>query len=255
MKTSKASSQARDTQVIAGIAAHFTGATKFTFGGVDYKATEIQKLLQSRIDAASATAAARAKWLTAAAAEQEKTTESESVLLALKSHLVTTYGAKSQVVADFGFTPKQKETTAKTTADAVVKREATRKARGTMGKKEKLKITGVVAPRLRRLRRPRRLRPQDRAAPATNGTTPAAASSSTIRSSTEPGRPEKSGERRTGPATRRRCVVGLSFVWWGVHCCRWAYRIVTRLRFRPTHISSRGSAFDVRDVERLSPLR
>ena len=146
MKTSKASSQARDTKVIAGIGAHFTGATTFTFGGVDYKAKEIQQLLQSRIDAASTTAASRAKWVTAVAAEKEKTTESESVLLALKNHLLTTYGAKSQLVADFGFTPKQKQTTAKTTADAVVKREATRKARGTRGKRQKASIKGVVEP-------------------------------------------------------------------------------------------------------------
>ena len=146
MRNSKASSQARDTKVIAGIAAHFTGATTFTFGGVDYKAKEIQQLLQSRIDAASVTAATRAKWLTAAAAEKEKTTESESVLLALKSHLVTTYGAKSQIVADFGFTPKQKKTTADTTATAVKKREATRAARRTMGKRQKRGIKGVVEP-------------------------------------------------------------------------------------------------------------
>jgi hypothetical protein len=146
MNTSKANMQARDTKVIAGIAANFKGATVFTFGGVDYKATEIQKLLQSRIDAASATDSAKAKWLTASAAETEATKESESVRLALKSHLITTYGKKSQIVADFGFTPKTRQTTAETTAAAVVKREATREARGTVGKKAKLKIKGVVAP-------------------------------------------------------------------------------------------------------------
>ncbi len=146
MRTSKANLQARDTKVIAGIAAHFTGATTFTFGGVDYKAKQIQTLLQNRIDAASATASARAKWLTAATAESKVTTEAESVLLDLKSHLVTTYGADSQIVADFGFTPKTRQTTAKTVATAVDKRAATRKARGTMGKKAKLKISGDTPP-------------------------------------------------------------------------------------------------------------
>ena len=166
MRTGRASSQARDTQVIAGLAAHFKSATSFTFGGVDYTAKKVQQILQSRIDAASATIAARAKWLTAAAAENEKTTEAESILLGLKSHLVTTYGAKSQVVADFGFTPKTKKTTAKTTAAAVDKRAATRVARGTVGKKEKLKITGVVAPETP-------APAAQAAAPATNGATPA----------------------------------------------------------------------------------
>jgi hypothetical protein len=171
MKTGKATSQARDTKVIEGITAHFTGATVFTFGGVDYKAKEIQQLLQSRIDAATATAATRAKWATAVAAEREKTTESESVRLALKSHLVTTYGAKSQIVADFGFTPKQKKTTADTTATAVRKREATRAARGTKGSRQKLKIKGVVEPATSSAPA------APAAAPVTNGTTPAVTSS------------------------------------------------------------------------------
>ena len=169
MRRNRASNQARDTKVIASIGAHFTSATKFTFGGVDYKAKEIQQLLQSRIDAASATEAARAKWLTASAAELEKTTACEEVLLALKSHLVTTYGASSQIVADFGFTPKQRQTTADVTAKAVVKRKATREARGTMGKRQRLKIKGEV---------PSEASPATPAAPpapASNGTTPAVA--------------------------------------------------------------------------------
>ncbi len=171
MRKSKASSQARDTQVIAGIAAHFTGATMFQFGGVEYEAKAIQQILQSRIDAASVTSAARAKWLTAAAAEEEKTTEVESILLGLKSHLVNTYGAKSQIVADFGFTPKKKKTTAETVATAVEKRAATRVARGTVGKKEKLKIKGAVAPETSATK------PAAEVAPVTNGALPAVTTS------------------------------------------------------------------------------
>ena len=146
MNTSKATRQARDTKIIAALAAHFTGATTITLGGVDHKVKDIQVLLQSRIDAASATQVAKAKWQTAAATEQEKTTEVDGVLIALKSHLVTTYGAKSEIVTDFGFTPKAKKVTAETAATAVVKRAATRLARGTMGKKQKEKIKGVVTP-------------------------------------------------------------------------------------------------------------
>ncbi len=145
MKTSKASSQARDTQIIAGIAEHLAANATITLGGVDYKAKQIQRLLQDRIAAASATAAARAKWLTAAAAEEEKTTTVESLLLALRSYLITAHGAKSQIVADFGFTPKKRQrAAADTVAAAVVKRSATRKARGTVSKKEKEKVTGAT---------------------------------------------------------------------------------------------------------------
>ncbi len=145
MKTSKANKQARDTQVIDGITAHFTGTTAFTLNGTVYKAKEIQRLLQDRIDAAAITTAARAKWITAAADEEAKATEAESVLASLKNHLLVAYGPKSQVVADFGFTPKKKKPAdAATTALAVEQRTATRKARGTMPKAEKLKIKGTV---------------------------------------------------------------------------------------------------------------
>jgi hypothetical protein len=149
-KKNKASSQARDTKVIAAIASHFNGVATITLGGNDYKAKELQQLLQSRVDAAAASDAARATWLTAVAAEVEKTQEVESVLVDLRSHLVATHGAKSQLVADFGFTPKPRKVTAKTAAAAVDKRNATRAARHTMGSNQKAEITGdvpvVVAP-------------------------------------------------------------------------------------------------------------
>ncbi len=143
---SKAKQQSRDTKIIAAISANFASGQQFTFNGVDYKAKDVQALLQSRIDAAAATATARSKWLTASGAEAKVTTEVESVLLALKSYLVATHGADSAIVSDFGFTPKTKQTTADAVALAVKKRAATREARGTMGKKAKLKIKGVVTP-------------------------------------------------------------------------------------------------------------
>ena len=144
--TNKAIEQSRDTKVIAAIAAHFSGATVFTLGGTVYTAAELQQLLQSRMDAAKTTQAARATWLTDVAAEKVKTIEVASALLNLGRQLIATDGAKSQLVADFGFTPKPRTVKAGTVALAVVKREATRKARHTLGKKQKAGIKGVVTP-------------------------------------------------------------------------------------------------------------
>ena len=129
----RASMQAQGTRVSEALATHFNGAASFTFGGTAYKVKELQQKLQSRTDAAHATDAARAKWLTAAAAEREVTQEIEGILLALKNHLVTTYGAKSQIVADFGFTPKVRKVSAEATAAAVAKRRATRAAKSAKG--------------------------------------------------------------------------------------------------------------------------
>jgi hypothetical protein len=141
-KNNRAAIEARDTKVSAALGAHFNATATFTIDGTTYTTVQLQQLLQSRTDAAHATDAAKAKWLTASAAERDLTQKTGAVLLGLKRQIVSTYGSKSQVVADFGFTPKPRKTTAKKTASAVDKRNATRAARHTMGSKQKAEISG-----------------------------------------------------------------------------------------------------------------
>jgi hypothetical protein len=60
--------------------------------------------------------------------------------------IIGRFGADSPVLADFKMAPRKKAVlTPEQKAAAVEKRMATRRARGTMGPKAKLKITGETA--------------------------------------------------------------------------------------------------------------
>jgi hypothetical protein len=63
----------------------------------------------------------------------------------LKQYVMNTYGAASPVLADFGFNvPKRAALTVEQQTQAIAKRKATRKARNTLGKKQKAGIKGNV---------------------------------------------------------------------------------------------------------------
>ena len=146
MIRNKAEALDRDRKFVAALAEHFTGSAVLTLGGVSYKVKDMQRMLQDHVDAQDAADALRAKWQTATSVARVKAAKVVGLLPALRAHLLSAYGGSSQIVADFSFTPKPRTTTVAAQAAGVAKRLATRKARGTMGKKQKAKITGVVAP-------------------------------------------------------------------------------------------------------------
>ncbi len=64
---------------------------------------------------------------------------------ALKPWVIGQFGPNSQEAIDFGFPPKKTATlSVEEKVQAVAQAKATREARGTMGKKARLKIKGVV---------------------------------------------------------------------------------------------------------------
>jgi hypothetical protein len=143
--TNKVTTHAQDAQIIRAIGEHFKGSDVFTLSNVDYKAKEIQSALQARIDAAAASAAARTQWVAAVAEERKRAAERDAILDDLRPILVGKYGVAHPIVSDFGFAPKKRRAPDMHTAAAAVdKRAATRTARGTMGKRKKESIKGVV---------------------------------------------------------------------------------------------------------------
>jgi hypothetical protein len=113
--------------------------------GRQVKAAELSKRLRAHAELITRAAAARAKWI-AAVAQQRALAEELKPEIAVAAHYVTnTFGTGSEAFIDFGLadqaaTPQ----TVETKALAVEKRDATRKARHTMGKTQKLKIHGDV---------------------------------------------------------------------------------------------------------------
>ena len=137
--------QALDGQVIVGINTNLQNVSSLPLAASTYTMAALVQLVQSRIDAANTVANARAHWVDTSATYGALNTKVTQVVRDLRQYVISVYGPDSPVLADFGFTPPKK---ASLTSEELVARAqkaaATRKARGTMSKKQKAKIKGTV---------------------------------------------------------------------------------------------------------------
>jgi hypothetical protein len=139
----RAATLAIDGQVIAGVKKDLQSVSQLPLGGEIYTAASVVAFLQSRIDAANAVAIAKAQYAAALAAYDAINTKGTGVVTGLRQYVMNAYGKSSPMLADFGFVPpKVTVLTADQKAAAAAKRLATRLARGTVGPKKKLAVTG-----------------------------------------------------------------------------------------------------------------
>lgn len=139
--------QARDGQVIVGITKDLQNVPTLLIAGQAFTPQSLVGLVQSRIDSANAVVIARAQYLEAVKAYKALNTKLNPVIRGLRQYVYNAFGETSPKLADFGFTPPKRATqTAEQKAEAAKKRAATRKARNTMGKKQRLKVTGDPTP-------------------------------------------------------------------------------------------------------------
>ncbi len=132
-------------KIVGAIQKHLTKPV--TLLGVTYTPAKLAKMFQEGIDVGDATDAASKAWHAAVATEKQSTEDLSVIQLNLRAHVQALYGQASTEFADFGFTPRKvTPATADTKANAVKKRAATREARHTMGKRERLKVTGENTP-------------------------------------------------------------------------------------------------------------
>lgn len=145
-KTNRTTTQALDARIIAGIQKDLQTVSSLPLAGTSYTPTSLTALVQSRIDAATKVATARAAWLDAVAAYDTLDTTVVVVVHDLKQFVMGMFGRTAVQLADFGFSPPKTATqTPEQKVAAVAKRAATRAARGTKGPKAKLAITGETA--------------------------------------------------------------------------------------------------------------
>jgi hypothetical protein len=143
----KTITQARDGQVIVGVKTDLQSVPSLPLAGDTYTPTSLIAFIQSRIDQANKVLAARAQYLAEVQAYRALDTKANAVVRGLRSYVVNAFGETSPKLADFGFTPSRRATrTTEEKAASARKGAATRKARGTMSKKAKSKITGETAP-------------------------------------------------------------------------------------------------------------
>ncbi len=142
MTVSRTTIQGKDQQVLEGISKSLTMPI-LQLGATTYTPATLAAFIQSRVDLANAVVTTKAKWLATVKAYLDVNKQARIVLTDLRNVLIAAYGADSPRLADFGFSPPRSVTlTAEQKAAAVEKRNATRKARKTAGKRQKAKIKG-----------------------------------------------------------------------------------------------------------------
>jgi hypothetical protein len=131
------------------------GAVNTTFAkktlvleGKAWKEADIVSAIQDQIEALQASDAAHATWIKSVADQRTSyKTVIVPLLHALRNYVALLYGTNSQTYLDFGFAPPTKaKPSTETRSAALEQSRATRKARGTLGKKQRLGIKGVVQP-------------------------------------------------------------------------------------------------------------
>jgi hypothetical protein len=140
---SKATTLAKLQALISGLQKQFPNG-QFTLGNTVFTTAALVQALQSLIDAINAVTTAQAS--ATVATLRATVAKVGPVVLALQRNLLSMFGNATDTLALFGLEPRKAPAprTGTEIAAAAAKAEATRKARGTTSKKQKLAVTGNV---------------------------------------------------------------------------------------------------------------
>ncbi len=133
----------QNQKMIEGVQGHLADKS-FIVGDKSYAAKDVIAVYQGRVTTGQAVVTARAAWQAAVKADRDQRAQTAVFVGAFRAIVQGMYQDPG-TLADFGLAPrKSTKKTVETKATAVAKTLATRKARGTMGKKEKSKIKGDI---------------------------------------------------------------------------------------------------------------
>jgi hypothetical protein len=131
---------------VEGIGKRFPKGTKVTMGSRSFTQAALVQLFQELIDAYGVHAAAKTQAKSTKAALEAQVATVEPVLRMFKNYILSVHADPTEL-ADFGLTPRKSRSplSVEERLNAVKQGAATRKARHTMGKRQKLRIVGTVA--------------------------------------------------------------------------------------------------------------
>jgi hypothetical protein len=137
---------ARDLKLAEGIAKHSQKRASVTLLGETYTSEELLTLLQARTDAIRAAEIARTAWLNAVQEMHAKLEKTDPLFSCFRQQMLTTISPTSNELADYGIAPRKPRAalTSEELYEAVEKSKATRRARHTMGKRQREEIKGTV---------------------------------------------------------------------------------------------------------------
>jgi len=130
---------------IEGIRKHLSATPSMSVDGVSYALADVETILQGSIDAGDAATVAMAALHRAVDADKAARTKAVALYRGMRTLLIHQFRSQPDTLADFGILlPTRQVPDADTVANAVEKRKATRKARNTMGSRQKEKVKGTV---------------------------------------------------------------------------------------------------------------
>jgi hypothetical protein len=134
-------------QLIVGIQKRLASVPQMTFGGGTFTPAQVEAQLQKLPTLRDDVTVAKSAWETKLSDERDQEPALREFLTAFVSFVRVTFGKSPDALADFGLKPRKapKPLTGDELAAKAKKAKATRKARGTVSKKEKLAIKGNVA--------------------------------------------------------------------------------------------------------------
>ena len=136
-------------QAVTGLEDNYSGKT-LMLNGVLWKSVDLVKLFQNQITLMAATETSHETWLANSKKEKAEDGPAQEALTALRAYVALQFGSSSEQYRAFGFGVPQTRAkpTTPTRSTALAQSQATRKARNTMGKKQRLAIKGVVQPQV-----------------------------------------------------------------------------------------------------------
>jgi hypothetical protein len=141
----KKAATSADQQAMAAVDKYFSNVSSLTIAGNALTPAALKAALQAEIDAVKAADDGHAVYSGLVAKAQAARVKARQLRKELRAYILGTYGEVAvTMLKDFGIAvPSPKSTSVKTKAQAQVKAEATRKARHTLGKKQKQDIKGT----------------------------------------------------------------------------------------------------------------
>jgi hypothetical protein len=131
--------------MISGLQKREQELAPFVIGSKQYTVAQVIAALQARHDATQAVTMTKAAWQAAVKTDHDGRASGQAFLAGVRQTLLTAYAGSVDSLADFGLVGhKPHATTPEKQVAAAQKAKATRAARHTLGKKQKLALKGDV---------------------------------------------------------------------------------------------------------------
>ena len=146
-RPSRKASQEQAPKRLTALKEELQGRSTLDLAATTFTPQTLEAYLQNRIALGNAVFTTRAAWTDAIAAYDAASQHARAVIHDLRNLVIAAFGADSPSLGTFGFfAPRRTARTSERKVAATLKAKATRKARGTMSKKQKAKLLGAPAP-------------------------------------------------------------------------------------------------------------